>query len=144
MAEAYLRMLGGDEFQVESAGFEPRAINPLVVQVMQEEGIDLSQKGSQSAFELFKQGRTFSYVVTVCDASQDANCPIFPGMAHRLHLPFADPGRVEGTVQEQLQQIRMIRDQIKDAVREFIGWVQTGDKRHLGKYWNLKTLHPQA
>lgn len=28
MAEAYLRKLGGDEYAVESAGFEPTEINP--------------------------------------------------------------------------------------------------------------------
>ena len=34
MAEAYLRRLGGDALQVESAGLDPTTINPLVVSVM--------------------------------------------------------------------------------------------------------------
>ncbi len=140
MAESYLRMFGGDEFPVESAGFEPTAINPLVIQVMKEEGVDLSHKQTQSAFELFKQGRTFSYVITVCDDSNDAKCPIFPGINQRLHLPFADPGKVEGTQEEKLEQVRIIRDQIKKVVREFIEWVKTGDIKKLGSSWNIKDV----
>ncbi len=60
MAEAYLKALGGSDFQVESAGFEPTTINPLVVEVMREEGFDLGAKGTQSVFDLFKQGRVFT------------------------------------------------------------------------------------
>lgn len=140
IAEAYLKQLGGDAFQVESAGFEPTVINPLVVKVMQEEGMDLSGKATQSSFELFKKGRTFTYVITVCDESVDDKCPIFPGMTHRLHLPFADPAKVEGTENERLVQIRAIRDKIKEVVQEFINWVRTGDKQRLGDFWEIKDV----
>lgn len=44
MAEEFLKLLGGDKFEVESAGFEAKEINPLVIQVMKEEGINLSGK----------------------------------------------------------------------------------------------------
>ena len=44
MAEEYLRLLGGERYETESAGYIPTAINPLVVKVMREEGIDLSRK----------------------------------------------------------------------------------------------------
>lgn len=140
IAEAYLKQLGGDEFQVESAGFEPTTINPLVVEVMQEEGIDLSGKSTQSAFELFKKGRTFTYVITVCDESVDEKCPIFPGMTHRLHLPFADPSKVEGTEEEKLSRFRSIRDQIKVVMHEFIDWVRTGHKKKPGDFWETKDI----
>lgn len=44
MAEAFLRQLGGEDFEVESAGLEPTGLNPLAVEVMREIGIDISGK----------------------------------------------------------------------------------------------------
>lgn len=117
MAEAYLIQIAGDRLEVESAGFEPAPINPLVVEVMKEEGLDLSQKQAQSVFELFKQGRLFKYVITVCEAAREEQCPLFPGVTNRLHLPFPDPSQLEGTRAERLAGTRAIRDQIKQAVQ---------------------------
>jgi arsenate reductase len=136
MAEAYLKKLGGAEFEVQSAGFEPTGINPLVVEVMHEDGIDLSAKGTQSVFDLFKQGRVFTHVVTVCDDSQESKCPIYPGMTHRLHLPFPDPGQLTGSQEEQLHQARKIRDAIKDAIHEFIAWAR--NNAQLGDAWTVR------
>jgi arsenate reductase len=116
MAEAYLRQMAGDRVEVESAGFEPGPINPLVVEVMKEEGIDLSGKRAQSVFELFKAGRIYQYVITVCEASREEQCPVFPGVTNRLHLPFPDPAQLTGTYQERIEGTRRIRDQIKQAV----------------------------
>lgn len=141
MAEEYVRKLGGDEFMVESAGFEPGVINPLVVEAMAEEGVDLSQKKTQSVFELFKKGRIFDYVITVCDESEGGQCPIFPGMTHRLHLPFADPSKLEGSHEEKLQQVREIRDQIKGMTEEFVSWVNSDEKKPLSKIWEHKDLN---
>lgn len=142
MAEAFLRRLGGDDFAVESAGFEPTVINPLVIEVMAEEGVDLSDKKTQSVFELFKLGRIFDYVITVCDESVDEKCPIFPGMTHRLHLPFPDPGKVQGTQDEKLARVREIRDMIKAAVAMFIAWIRTGDRSKLGDFREIKEHRP--
>jgi len=136
MAEAYLKTLGGAEFEVQSAGFEPTVVNPLVVEVMLEDGIDLSAKGTQSVFELFKQGRVFTHVITVCDDSQESKCPIYPGMTHRLHLPFPDPGQLTGSHEEQLRQARKIRDAVKDAIHEFIAW--TTNNAQLSDVWTVR------
>ncbi|MBU2551251.1 MAG: arsenate reductase ArsC [Proteobacteria bacterium] len=120
MFEAFLRKFGGGGYQVESAGFEPTRINPLVIEAMKEEGIDLSLKKTQSVFELFKAGKLYDYVITVCDESVAAKCPIFPGLTHRLHLPFPDPAGFIGTEAEKLEQTLWVRDAIKQAVRDFI------------------------
>jgi arsenate reductase len=113
IAEAYLKKLAGDRVNVESAGLEPaKSVNPLVVEVMKEEGVDLSSKKPQSAFELYKQGRLFDHVVTVCDDTE-GECPIFPGITKRWHVPFPDPSKATGTREEQLAQVRSIRDMIK-------------------------------
>lgn len=113
IAEAYLREIYGDHFEIESAGLEPaEAINPLVVAVMQEVGIDLSKKKPQSVFEFFKQGKVFGHVVTVCHDSE-SKCPLFPGITKRWHWPFPDPAAVTGTEAEKLEAVRKIRDSIK-------------------------------
>ncbi len=140
MAEEYLRRLGGDEYAVESAGFEPTEINPLVVEAMLEEGSDLSAKQTQSVFQLFKQGRMFHYVVTVCDESEEGNCPIFPGMTHRLHLPFPDPAKLTGTHAEKLAKVREIRDSIKRSIGEFVAWERSGAEKPLGDSWERVSM----
>jgi arsenate reductase len=113
IAEAYLKSLYGDYFEIESAGLAPaKAVNPLVVRVMSEIGVDLSQKKPQSVFELFKQGKLYDHVVTVCHDTE-SNCPIFPGISKRWHWPFPDPAAATGTDAEKLQKAREIRDTIR-------------------------------
>jgi arsenate reductase len=113
IAETYLKRLAGDRAHVESAGLEPAtAVNPLVVEVMQEEGFDLSHKKPQSVFELFKQGRLFDHVITVCSDTEQ-QCPLFPGITQRWHIPFPDPSEATGSHKERLVQVRAIRDMIK-------------------------------
>ena len=41
MAEAYCKQFGGSDFEVESAGLEPGNLNPYVVRVLKEDGIDI-------------------------------------------------------------------------------------------------------
>ncbi len=84
MAEAFLNQLAGDKFKAESAGLEPGTLNPLVVEVMKEIGIDISHNQTKSAFDFFKQGRLFNFVITVCDSASAERCPIFPGVTQRL------------------------------------------------------------
>ena len=118
IAEAYLEKIGGDRIHVESAGLEPAAtVNPLVVEVMREEGFDLSRKKTQSVFELFKQGSIFDHVITVC-SDTELRCPIFPGITQRWHIPFPDPAKVTGSHEEQLAQVRSIRDMIKKWIED--------------------------
>ena len=138
IAEAYLKEMGGEHFLVESAGFDPGPINPDVIRVLQEEGIDISHKTSQKVFDLFKQGKIFDFVITVCE-QEEGQCPVFPGVTHRLHLPFPDPAQVTGDEAERLAAIRSIRDQIKEKISEFASWVQSGEKRSLSEQWEQRS-----
>ena len=119
MAEAFLNQTCGEEFEAHSAGLEPGSINPLVVEVMQEVGIDISGNKTKSVFDLFKSGQLFAYVITVCDEANAERCPIFPGVTTRLHWSFPDPGACTGTQEERLAQIRGIRDAIRTRVEEW-------------------------
>jgi arsenate reductase len=119
MAEAWMNHLCGDRFDAESAGLEPGALNPLAVAVMKEAGIDISGKTTRSVFDVLKAGTLFSYVITVCDESAAEACPIFPGPAKHVHMGFTDPSKVEGTEEQKLARVRVIRDSIKEAVEAF-------------------------
>lgn len=121
MAEAFFKQLGGNRFHAESAGLEAGTLNPLVVEAMQEVGIDISQNKTKEVFDFFKQGKHFSHVVTVCDEASAEKCPFFPSQREKVNWSFADPSRFEGTHDEKLAQVRVVRDAIKKKVEEFIG-----------------------
>ena len=116
MAEAFFKDIASRHTQVESAGLDPRPINPLVVEVMHELGFDLSRARSDNVFDFFKEGRLYNSVITVCDDTTDAQCPVFPGITDRIHWSFLDPEQLTGTRQEQLTALREIRDQIQKQV----------------------------
>jgi len=120
MAEAFLNVLGGHLFVAESAGFEPQPLNPLVVEVMKEDGLDISRNQSKSVFDFFKQGKLFDYVITVCDKQVEENCPVFPGITKRLSWNFPDPASFAGSEKERLTKARELREAIKDSI---INWL---------------------
>ena len=120
MAEAFLKKYGGGVFEAESAGIEPGRLNPNVVTVMQEAGIDLTGKPTQAVLDLFRQGRRYDAVITVCDKEAAERCPIFPGNVKRISWSFKDPSAFTGSREEVLQQTREVRDQIEEQVKAFI------------------------
>ena len=119
MAEAWLNEICGEEFEAQSAGLEPGALNPLAVKAMAEVGLDISQKGTQAVFDVWKSGQLFAYVITVCDESSAEKCPIFPGPATRLHWGFPDPSVLTGTPEEKLAAVRVIRDDIRTKIERW-------------------------
>ena len=92
----------GSDIDPLSAGLEPGMLNPLAVEAMREVGVDIAKKPTKSVFELFRAGKLFTYVVTVCDEARAERCPVFPGVTQRLHWSFADPASFEGTWDEKL------------------------------------------
>lgn len=113
MAEAWLNLLCPKQFEADSAGLEPGALNPLAVEAMREVGVDISGKKTQSVFDVLKSGQLFSCVITVCDKSSAERCPVFTGFTTRLHWSFPDPAALKGSQQERLDAVRKIRDQIR-------------------------------
>ncbi len=120
MAEAFLKQLGDSRFEAQSAGLETGGLNPLAVEVMREVGIDLSAKQTHGVFDFYKRGAIFNYVITVCDEAGAERCPIFPGIAKRLHWSFSDPAALQGSREEKLAATRRIRDAIRQSVLAFI------------------------
>lgn len=119
MAEAWLRKLGDNQFEVYSAGLEPHGINPHTVTVMEEVGYDMSGHSSDD-LEKYRGKIEFDYLITVC-GNADERCPYFPGMGKRMHWPFEDPAGFDGPQEEKLALFRQVRDQIKDRI---ISWLE--------------------
>lgn len=120
MAEGFLKKLGGDRFEVESAGIESGNLNPIAVEAMKEADIDISGNKTKKAFDFIKTGRMFHYVITVCDETSAERCPVFPGITKRLHWSFEDPSGFTGTHDEKLEKTRKVRDQIKERVSNWV------------------------
>ncbi len=74
-----------DAFRKDSAGLEPGKLNPIVVKAMEELGIDISRNETKAVFDMVKSGKSFAYVITVCDEASAERRPIFPGVTSRLH-----------------------------------------------------------
>jgi arsenate reductase len=136
MAEAFLNHYGKEKFEAESAGIEKGKLNPFVIQAMQEVGIDISANQTKEVFDLFKQGRLYQAVITVCEKEAAERCPIFPGTVRRIEWSFADPSKFTGTNEEILSQVRKVRDEIKEKVLLFIN-----EASEVG-YWMKDQLEP--
>ena len=117
MGEALLRHSGGPAFEVHSAGTEPKGINPLTERVLDEAGIDHSWARSKSVNEYL--GRSFDYVITVCDQARQA-CPVFPGVHETLHWGYEDPAAVEGTEEQRLAAFRATLTMMSGRIQSFI------------------------
>src|SRR5579862_5650404 len=97
MAEAFLKQMAGDKFEAESAGLEAGTLNPIVVEAMQEIGIDISQNKTKEVFDFYKQGRQFQIVVTVCDEASSESCPFFPTQKEKINWNIPDPSNFAGS-----------------------------------------------
>ncbi len=120
MAQGYLQQFadasGAGRVEVYSAGVAPHGVNPLAVQVMAEDGVDISHHTSNHADEYLDI--PFDYLITVCDNARE-ECPFFPTLGERIHYSFPDPGKT-GSADEKLASFRQVRDLIKTYSRDFI------------------------
>ena len=117
MAEAILEQVGGPDFEVESAGTEPRGVNPITLRVLRDEGIDWSAATSKSVAQF--TGRPFDYVITVCDRARQV-CPVFPGADQSLHWDLADPAEVEGSDDQKAAAFRATYADLRGRIGGFV------------------------
>jgi arsenate reductase (thioredoxin) len=115
MAEGLLRRLGGERFEVFSAGTEATHVRPLAIHAMAEIDIDISGQQSKTLDRYL--GEPFDAVITVCDAANET-CPIFPGAKQRRHWSFEDPSKATGSEDEQLAVYRRVRDEIRVRIEK--------------------------
>ncbi|MCT4412058.1 arsenate reductase (thioredoxin) [Leuconostoc falkenbergense] len=116
MAEGYAKqILPANNFKIESAGVEAHGLNPMAIKVMAEDGVDISKQYSKLIdLQYFN---TSDVIITLCGDAKD-KCPMIPAQTKSLHWPLSDPAQTKGTIEEQLQEFRNIRDQIKALITE--------------------------
>jgi len=117
IAEGYLRHFANNKANVYSAGIETHGVNPKAIQVMAEDGIDISKHTSNNIDEYMDI--QFDFVITVCDNAKE-NCPYFPTKAQRFHQNFPDPAKASGDLDEVMNEFRKVRDMIKAYSESFI------------------------
>ena len=126
MAEAFLKKYAGDRFEIFSAGYQPKEINPLTRQVMAEKGFDLAGQHSKGVGE-FLGKIAFQYLIIVC-AEAEKTCPkCFPGVLVRLFWPFDDPAALQGSGEERLAKFRSVRDQVEQRIQAWLKELEPGD-----------------
>lgn len=111
MAAALLQHHAGDKVVVRSAGTAPAdTINPAVVDVMAEMGIDLHANGATPK-KLTDDSVQASDVVITMGCGD--NCPFYPGKTY-LDWKLDDPAG------QGVESVRPIRDRIEQLVLELI------------------------
>jgi arsenate reductase len=116
MAEGLMRHLRGDEFEVFSAGIEPKGVHPKTIEVLREIGIDVSAQRSKHIDQLPE--KEFDYIITLCGSAAQ-NCPVFVGKGVKIHQGFDDPAAATGSDQDVLESFRQVRNEIKDFLLSF-------------------------
>ena len=122
MAEGLVNHFLGDRFTAFSAGTEATRVNPLAIQVLAEQGIDISRHYSKTLDEF--SGQLFDQVITLCDSANE-QCPLFFGGVQRVHIGFDDPSQRPGTPEEVLPEFRRVRDEIR---RKLTGYLTGTDQ----------------
>jgi arsenate reductase len=117
MAEGLLRHDAGDRFEVFSAGTKPSQVRPEAITVMNELGIDISGHRSKSVDEF--TGKSFDYVLTVCDNAKES-CPVFfSGKIVTIHQNFEDPAALQSCEEQRLALFRRVRDEMRHYLHDF-------------------------
>ena len=114
MAAGYLRHLAGDRIRVLSAGSEPGdRLNPVAVQAMAEEGIDIT--GAIPMILTPEAVQESDVVITM--GCGDA-CPFFPGKRY-------EDWKLEDPAGQELDAVRRIRDDIRQRIEGLVAELTT-------------------
>lgn len=118
IADGFLQVLGGEQYEVKSAGLEAHGLNPRAVHVMKEVGVDISQHTS-NVIDQETLNRA-DYIITLCGHA-DEHCPVIsnPNVL-KWHWGFEDPAKATGTEDEIMTQFRNVRDAIKSRIETFV------------------------
>jgi len=117
MAEGWLKHLGGDRFEVYSAGIVAHGKNPRAIAAMQDAGVDISNQASEQLEPALLD--TIDLLVTVC-GNADASCPVLPVSCEKQHWPFDDPAKVTGAETDIMAEFYRVRDEIRHRIETFI------------------------
>lgn len=118
MAAALLQEMSGDSLEVFSAGSQPAPqLDPEVIAVLQEVGIDISKQQTTS-IERFK-GQKFDYLITIANSPIEAR-PTFPNAEDIIHWNISKPIVYTNSSDYKLPALRTLRDDLEQRVRALL------------------------
>ena len=116
MAEGLLKHLHGKRVFVDSVGVRTHPLDPFVVSVMGELGIDVSRHHAKTFDDL--ADTSFDIVVTLSPEAQHKAVEMTRTMACDVeYWPTFDPTLVEGSRSATLDAYRDVRDQLMRRLR---------------------------
>ena len=111
MAHGYLNFYCKEKANIYSAGIEVHGLNSMAVEVMMDDGIDISMYTSNNLEEY--KSINFDIIITVCDHAKE-NCPFIPSInSVRIHQNFTDPSKYNTSPEEKRKKFVLVRDEIK-------------------------------
>ncbi|MEZ7894591.1 MAG: arsenate reductase ArsC [Thauera sp.] len=121
IAEVILNQIGQGRFKAFSAGSAPRGeVHPMTLQVLRAQGYDTGALRSKSWEEFAgPDAPQLDFVFTVCDTIAGETCPVWPGQPLTAHWGVADPVKVEGSEQRQLDAFSRTQNQLLNRLRLF-------------------------
>jgi protein-tyrosine-phosphatase/DNA-binding transcriptional ArsR family regulator len=121
-AETLLRDLGGNRFDVHSAGTKPRSeLNPFAVKTLQDKGHDVSGLRSKTVAEYQGPDATpFDFVFTVCNRAANEECPAWHGQPVSGHWGLPDPVQAEGTDAERALAFQEVYGALRNRIQAFV------------------------
>jgi arsenate reductase len=114
MAEGLARALAPKGYRFFSAGSDPGVINPLAIEALREQNIDIAHHRAKGIDEV-----PLGEVDTIVTLCAEEVCPVVPGAVRRLHWPLPDPRDNAG--------FRMVRDDLRARLPTL--WVAPPDSR---------------
>ena len=121
MAEGFFKKYAPEEFVPSSAGTKPISqINPLVIQVMEEVGIDVSKQKPKDLSE--DMMRNSDKIINM--GCMDKNfCPT-------LFIPKVIDWGIEDPKGKSIEKVREIRDEIERRVKELATDISVAEKEN--------------
>ena len=117
IAEGYLKQFLKGKAQVFSAGTNNQEINKYAVEIMKEDGVDISTHTSNHINEY--ENVHFDYIITVCNHANET-CPAFYSKESttRIHKNFFDPSSINNSSKTE-KAFRKCREEIKKFCFDF-------------------------
>ncbi len=117
MAEGLLKHLLGHRIYVDSVGVRPLEIDPFVVEVMDELGIDLSRHRPKSFDDL--EDTSYDLIISLSPEAQHSAVELTRTMACEVEFwNTLDPSIVEGNREMRLEAYRQVRDQLMRRIEQ--------------------------
>jgi arsenate reductase len=117
IAEGYCKSIAGEDIEIYSAGVDEEKIDPVVVKIMKDEGINLSKFKTHSIHEY--KHIDFDYIITF-DADSEDESHHFPSKSIKYHYNF-EKMLIEDCLEEDKPEMyQNIREKIKKTVKTFV------------------------